>query len=252
MKTCTALEARKWFGSKARTNWGITIIVFSALLLVLAQFNAWWLAAAISVAAACCLFFLILGRRSIGIECPNCGRIVESNTPWVCGFKQCHNENTHTFPFINECEHCHYIPKAYECHHCGKLIYLSKDKQNFQFAKILISPKFTEVKRPPEIKDVSGDKSARQREEKQDLRHKLEVTKIESDIILEKNRAIKLEEVSICAQLREELERLYNQKMGKEDAAEWKKAEIRKKYAGNDFEIDRRCAMVDQIMLDQL
>lgn len=184
MNTCKPLEARKWFSRKAQTNWAITIVVFILLLAILKQFNDWWLALAISGAAVFGLFFLYLDRRSIGIECGGCGRVVDSNTPWECGFKQCRNENTHAFPFINECEHCHFIPKAYECHHCQRLIFLSKDKQDFQFAKILIIPKFTEVK------NVVGEKITAQTEEVRDLEHQLRKTELQKQIEIEKNKSV--------------------------------------------------------------
>ena len=213
MNTCKPLEARKWFSRKAGTNWTITIVVFIVLLTGLAQFNDWWLAAIISGAGAFGLFFLYLDRRSIGIECGGCGRVVDSNTPWECGFKQCANENTHAFPFINECEHCHFIPKAYECHHCKRLIFLSKDKQDFQFAKILVIQKA--AGKPAVVKDVIGDKIANQREAKRDLQHAYELTQLETNIILEKKRAIKPDELE---QTRKELDRLYDKNMGKEDA----------------------------------
>ena len=241
MKIIAPLKARDWFKWKTRINWAITIAAFIILFLILVPFVEWWLAIGVSGLGAFCLFLLYLDRRTIGIQCQSakCLKIIETNTPWECGFKHCQNENTNAFPFINQCEHCHFIPKAYECHHCGEPIFLSKDKQKFQSAKILVIPKPSE--KPAVVKDALAEKSAKQREKKQDLQHKYELTQLETNIALEKKRAIKPDELE---QTRKELDRLYEKNIGKEDAGEWKKEEIRKQYADNEFEIDRRCAMV--------
>ena len=121
MKIIAPLKARDWFKWKMRINWAITIAAFIILFLILVPFVEWWLAIGVSGLGAFCLFLLYLDRRTIGIQCQSakCLKIIETNTPWECGFKHCQNENTNAFPFINQCEHCHFIPKAYECHHCG-------------------------------------------------------------------------------------------------------------------------------------
>jgi hypothetical protein len=191
MNICRPIEARAWFKKKERTTWIATIAAFISLLAILSQFNDWWLAIIFAGVGSFGLF-VFLDKRSPGIECINCKRIIATNTPWLCGFgkdgKLCRNENTNTYPFINECEHCHFIPKAYQCHHCGSLIYLSMDRQEFQFARCLVNSKPNEERKPVVVRDVVGEKVATQKEDVRDLEHKLRKTELEKQIEIEKNK----------------------------------------------------------------
>lgn len=81
------------------------------------------------------LVFHVWEKSPIWIRCGHCGKMIASNTPWICGFKQCRNEHVDAYPFVHRCEHCTAEPKAYQCHHCGKLIFLSEDELAQNFAR---------------------------------------------------------------------------------------------------------------------
>jgi hypothetical protein len=142
MQTCKPSEARQWFKLRGAVNWVVTIVIFIPLCFVLMQFLDEWLAGAIAIGAAFCLYFFVLDKRAIGIECPHCQKYIETNTPWICGYKGCRNENVDDFPFVYRCEHCSAEPKAYKCHHreCGKLIFLSKDRIEINYAQCVNLP----------------------------------------------------------------------------------------------------------------
>lgn len=168
-------------------NWIITIVVFLFVVLALMAFLDLWIAGTIAGAAAFCLHFFILHKRSIGIVCPHCQKLIATNTPWICGYKQCPNENVDDFPFIYQCEHCGQIPKSYRCHHCNGFIFFTADENKFNYAKCYIP----EIKATIIESDVVGEKFQKQHLEKLDLQHKLEITMLEHEIKVVKNKPIK-------------------------------------------------------------
>src|ERR1039458_6724021 len=106
------------------------------------------------------------------------------DTPWLCGYKENNlehqNVNTGEYPFVKECECCHKRPKAYQCHHCKELIYLSRDRDNQNFAKRLGDIE--------SIIDLRAEKIANQKEEIQNKAHEYELAKVDKKIELEKQR----------------------------------------------------------------
>jgi hypothetical protein len=186
IQDCSPLKARHVFKLRPYKNFGIGLVVFAPICFPLLLCVNVWVASGIAFLPALCLY-CYLESRVIVIECPSCGKDIDTNTPWLCGYKQCRNENVdHEHPFINECEHCQYIPKAYECHHCNRLIYLTTDRQQIHAAKCLVAPEPLKVRTV--VKDVIGDKVATQKEEVRDLEHQLKRTVLEKQIEIEKNK----------------------------------------------------------------
>ncbi len=141
--------------------WAISIVVFTFLFFVLTQVFGGFFGFIIAGGAVFCLFFFYLDKRAFGIVCPHCQKYIETNTPWICGYKQCRNENVDDFPFIYRCQHCGAEPKAYQCHHldCQKLIFFTKDEQKINFAKCVnVSDRPKPVKI---IKDKDADEMAK-------------------------------------------------------------------------------------------
>ena len=131
----------------------------------LGYFFQFWIAAIISGIVALCFYLFYLEHQTITLECPNCYNYIEIDTPWLCGYKQCKNENIRSFPFIGECEHCHQTPKAYECHHCHKLIHFTRDRQKAFFARRLTAEELV----PPVPEDKIGKRIAEQTEAVREL-----------------------------------------------------------------------------------
>jgi len=130
--------------------------------------------------------FLYLESHLIVIECPSCGKDINTDTPWLCGYKNCRNEDGVRFPFIYECKHCHYPPKAYVCHHCERVVYLTSDKQLEHAASRLESPK---IPAPVAVaKDPAKDKAARHAEDLRDAEHELKMARYKKDIEIVKNK----------------------------------------------------------------
>ena len=122
-KTLTLVEdpltGKLRFRFRGLTNWLFAMFIFAVWVVLLLPFWFGWIADLAGVAFMCYFMFFILEKRPIKIWCPNCLKVVLSNTPWVCGFRGCKNENADDFPVVHRCEHCGAEPKAYKCHHCG-------------------------------------------------------------------------------------------------------------------------------------
>ncbi len=91
------------------------------------------------------LLYLIWHKRPIRLRCRKCGKIILSNTPWVCGFCGVENRNADEYSFVDRCSDCKDVPKAYRCHHidengkpCGEIVFLSADKSERGYAYCLI------------------------------------------------------------------------------------------------------------------
>jgi hypothetical protein len=117
-------------------------------------------------------------KRPIKLVCEQCKKIILSNTPWVCGFKQCKNTNPDKFPFIHKCEHCGAEPKAYHCHHskCPEIIFLTEDKLDRNYAYCLNSP--DEVP-PPDPHDLKLETMAKRKRYKT---AQAEIAKLDEDL----------------------------------------------------------------------
>lgn len=190
IQNCPPLEARRIFRARPLKNVGIGALIFCAIFSLVFWLNVIVVLVFALVIAGVVYFYL--DSRVIFIQCSHatCGKIIDTSTPWLCGSKQCRNENTDEFPFIHECGTCHYVPKAYQCHHCGKLIYLSQDHQQIHAATCLVAPEPVRVKTVVVVKDVIGDKKAMQRDEIDDLEHTLKKTALKKEILIHENRPI--------------------------------------------------------------
>ena len=132
------LTGRERFRLRHFHNWGEGILLFGVLALlfvvVLPNWLAWWLDIAL-MALMYYFVFHVWDKDPVLIKCNHCNKLIETNTPWICGFKQCRNENVDRYPFVYKCEHCGAEPKAYQCHHCGKLIFLTRDELEQNYAR---------------------------------------------------------------------------------------------------------------------
>lgn len=95
----------------------------------------------ILLAGAYCLY-IIEEKEPIRLRCDKCGKILLSNTPWVCSACKQPNMNATEFPFVHKCGHgnCGAEPKAYRCHHCNQVVFLSKDCDATNYAYSIIPP----------------------------------------------------------------------------------------------------------------
>jgi hypothetical protein len=171
-----------------------------------------------------------------------------TNTPWICGYKQCKNERVDDFPFVYQCEHCGQIPKAYRCHHCKELIFFTDDEQDENYARRFIMPilAVSEIVPP----DYTQEKIAKQFEEKNELQHKLEITKLEHEIKVVKNKPIKplkekksSYEKEMLAKVRELLDREFSVKNAVKVAGE----EAKEKYKDDPHTLEQIEALLPKI-----
>lgn len=127
-------------------------------------------------------FYIIWDKRPVQLACPNCEKIISSNTPWVCSVCKRVNTNTTEFPFVHKCGNpeCGVEPKSYRCHHqdadgkaCREIIFLSDDEDRTNYAYAVNSP--TEVKPPDErtVKRQAHDDT------KEDKTHEIELTELD-------------------------------------------------------------------------
>lgn len=150
---CHPLKARRKFTNKDYASALITLVCIFWLVFFLPKllrvnfpmsYDMSHVVSAIILIAVSLGLFFFLSNRPIDIRCPSCGKIIETNTPWICGVCGAKNMKVGDFPFIGRCsnEKCRYEPKAYQCHHvgCGKLIFLSKDQSPINFARCINMP----------------------------------------------------------------------------------------------------------------
>jgi hypothetical protein len=188
IQECTPLEARRVFRTRPLKNLAIGALAFGAIFsLVFLSLNVLVVGLVALVAAAVVYFYL--DSRVIFIECPECRKTVDTSTPWLCGFKECRNENTDEFPFIHECGICHSVPKAYQCHHCGELIFLSTDEQKIHAAKCLVAPKPVRVKTVTVVIDPTKQIATKQSLELQEAKHKHALALFEKETEIIKNKS---------------------------------------------------------------
>ena len=204
-----------------------------------------WLAFTIALAVAFCLYFFVLDKRAIGIECPHCGKYIETNTPWICGYKQCRNENVDDFPFIYRCEHCGAEPKAYKCHHCDSLIFFTKDHLRVNYAQCVNLP----VKSEPVKKDETLEAVTDLKGGIQVTRLKVEKAKLDVEL---KGLNKDLEPPPKEKTAFEELEEYFKGMMGNEDAAKKWHAAIDAEFPNDSVEREKRHRVVDQWMTNRL
>lgn len=141
------LTSRARFKFKALVNIAKLFLIFTPVIFFLS-----WLAYVVApgmtsmlivdVAAIAALYYLytIWDSQPIPLLCDECGKLILSNTPWVCGFCQRVNANPGKYPFVDKCGHCENEPKAYRCHHCQELIFLTQDKLEPNYAYCFNSP----------------------------------------------------------------------------------------------------------------
>src|SRR5579862_8677874 len=95
-----ARTARIRFKVRPLTNFLLVIAIFIPLV---SLFSAYWFSFLIDLALIAVLgflFFFVLERRPIKLTCPHCLKTIETNTPWICGFKGCENQQPDNFPFV--------------------------------------------------------------------------------------------------------------------------------------------------------
>lgn len=171
----TAINPKLEFKIRTLQNWAVCMGGFTLLVLLFAPFPFRWLIYLIGIAVTTYILFVVLEKRASLITCPNCGKQVATNTPWVCGVCGKSNLKVDDFPFTHRCEHCGIEPKAYRCHHpkCGELIFFSEDKQKENCARCL-SP---EAPAPP-----PKDKGVARKEELEDVLHEIDMTKRKAEL----------------------------------------------------------------------
>lgn len=256
MQTCNPLTARLWFKLKEPVNWAISIAVFAVLFFLLEWIIPALAAFGVALAASFCLHFFYLDHRVIRIKCSNrrCGEIIETNTPWICGHKGCKNDNPDDYPFIYKCEHCEYQPKAYKCHHCGELIFFTEDEQKTGYAECA-----NHVLRAALVKKRDSHQEM--------MTNKKEIVESKGLDVEIGNLDLRLKEIhevlnpppppptSPSPKMptpEEKLAAYMDRTMGKEDAAEKKRAEIREKWKHDPVECDKQLRMIDEWMQNEL
>jgi hypothetical protein len=184
-----------------------------------------------SIVTGVALYFVLtnfLDQRPIRFRCPECKRVILSNTPWVC--KSCGeiNRSTDDHSFLSKCknETCGVEPKAYRCHHkgCGRMIFFTEDHDDTNYASCLNAA--SEKPKP----DERAEKVRADSEEIEDKRRK--ITKAELDEKLnEIERRSKVPKMKTpFEKKKEEADQYYDEVMGMREYAKKRKAEAAEMY----------------------
>ena len=245
------LTSRNRFKSRTFLNLAVIAAIFIASVVVLS-----WLASllfpgflplllvdAACIAGAYCLYIL-WHQRPIRLRCPECERVILSNTPWVCGVCKQPNRNTADYPFVHRCEHegCRTEPKAYKCHLCHELIFLSEDEDKTNYAHSLNSP--AEIPQP----DERMEKLKKVKEKKQDKNDKIELAELDERLRTIRKRLKVEKKKSAKESLKDEVDSM----MELEEAAIALKAEITEECKGDKTRLRRRILTVDKCFRRQM
>lgn len=237
----------KWhFKFRELINCGGVLAGFAVIALIALQTEGGWIITLIAAGIAYFVYMHVLANRTIGITCPNCRKHIATNTPWLCGFCPAKNQNGDEFPFINRCEHCGAEPKAYKCHHldCGKLIFLTKDLQEENYATCYRPP-------APPAPDETKEEISFQEKEKRKLEHQLRMTQLTAEL----NEAKKAVEPSKERAPHEIVEESFSRHnaftMSAYDIARRQKADNAIKYKDDPEMLERANLSVDMWLRDR-
>ena len=232
-------------------NWTVVLGGFAALVFVLQNLVDPLLGDAIAIAVAFCVFFFVLHKRAIRIVCPHphCGKYIETNTPWICGFKQCRNERVDDFPFIYRCEHCGAEPKAYQCHHCGQLIFFTKDQQEINYAKCVnISEKVPKHRK----KDKTADNIAKEQKDIREREHKIRLGRLDIELKEIEKITNPPKEKTQQELLEESALRFKDRNMSGAEIVQRMKADNAVKFKNDPVELEKQNMLVDRWATDNL
>jgi hypothetical protein len=177
------LTARARFGRRSLQNITILVVLFIPLVLILSWITAQLIPGGLgmlladAVAIGIVYFLYDLWQKTpVGLVCNHCGKVVATNTPWICGYCRTANTATDQHPFVGRCarNECGAEPKGYRCHHpdCGKVIFLTQDRQEANCATCLSSPTA-----PPD--QTERDKRKKEKEDKQ---HEIEMAEMDEKL----------------------------------------------------------------------
>jgi len=216
----------KWrFKIRPLANYVFCLIIFTAvavLFSLVASGFLLWLADAGAIAVLFYLNFYVLEKRGIRIRCPHCTKYIATNVPWICGFCEKRNDNIDAFPFIHRCEHCSAEPRSYKCHHrnCGKLIFLTDDHLEENFARCVSTP----------IPDETEAETNLQAREKRKMEHELIMAELSAKLNLVKEKSEFMKKKSPRAKKEESFESFHGGVMAAREIAREKKTAIADKY----------------------
>lgn len=196
---------------------------------------------AIALAAAYYLY-VAWSIRPIKLKCPNCGKLVLSNTPWVCGDCDYVNAKPTEYPFVYHCGNteCGAEPKSYTCHHCEKPIFLSDDRDK----------KGSAIRFVPEVDDHEHRvKELKQRREIKS--EKREIALVDKDLAETRKQVRILKGHAKGKGLKDELKKGVDSQMELEEATVELEATYREKYKDNKPML-KRMLMALKAKADQL
>lgn len=218
-------------------NWVFAILIFFCAAVAFTQTPFPWLADFATIAVLYFMVFHVLNTRAIKIRCPHCGKILKTNTPWVCGFCGAKNQNANDFPFVYKCEHCGAEQKAYNCHHgdCGKPILLTEDVDDSSPAYCAVAPAV----------DKTPEEVAKRLKKKEALKDEVEILDLQAKKNERKSR-LDLGKKKKPSEAREEdFEKFFETFVGDPDFAIKKKAYFAEKYKGNRKMLKKLNAAID-------
>jgi len=239
------LRARRVFELRPYIHFGAGGGVFLLLLIILIFFINPLIAVLIAGGLGYAVYFYLESRLLV-IACPRCGKDINTNTPWECGFQGCKNLNVDEFPFVRECEHCHYIPKAYMCHHagCNKPIFLTTDRQEMHAARRLEN---LELPVKIVVIDPTKDKALMQKDQIGDLEHELGVETLRKKIEIVKKMPTEASATKTPEQiLDDEITMEVNQGMALMDIEQRHKAKADIEFANDEHKRAQKHAWIEK------
>ncbi len=238
------LNSRFWFHTRTFVNFFGSIVWCAGIVAILTIVGAPpWVADPIAIGLSLYTYVAILSKQPIKIRCDNCHGYIATNTPWVCGFCGAKNDDVEEYPFVHKCKQCSAPPKAYRCHHsnCGKLIYLSEDRLDANFAYCY--SKNAEMPVPT--------RQAMRGEEILEKEHVLKLARLETDLseLTKKPEPVQLK--SLSEQKREKLERMLDAHLSAREWANKKRAEIAIRFKDDPDGLEKANMLIERFLEEE-
>jgi hypothetical protein len=182
--------------------------------------------------------------KPLRLFCVSCGKYVPSDMPWTCGYCDYDHLKVKMYSFLNKCRRCKKPPKSFKCLHCGGVVFLDKDQDGQHPARSI-----GKHVSPPTENELRFKKQEHRIEQKDDLRHEIEIADLQAKLARIKDSS---EGQNSMAGIKRRLSGHEVHHLGVHLAADEKLAEYKVRFADNPPMLQRGKDLVEDFVDSEL
>jgi hypothetical protein len=203
-------------------------------------------------------------RRPVRLFCPECGKYLPSDLPWICG--RCNSENRPTsistgilsswravrYSYLYKCKRCGEGPVSYECHHCEHVFVIDERWEQAETAEVrrLAAYKLTGAPLGPESPERIRERHALQRER---LEQNITIAELETKFAARKRELEQVQKsekplLTVHEKLEMSFQKDREESMAVHDIAREARAKANQKYAGDPEMLEMENAVIEQFV----